>query len=382
MKKLRMATPGPTQVPQEILLAGAQEIIHHRSNHMKRMIEEINRELPLWFRTKQDVYILLSSGTGAMEAAIANSFRPGEKVLVVSNGYFGERFADIAAVYGLIIVEVKAPWGTSIRLEEIEAAYNQYPDVVGVLVVYSETSTGAANDICGIGQFFKDKDTIVIVDAISGLISHELHMDAWGLDIVLAASHKGFMMPPGLAFVAISMKAWDRIEGIRPATYYFSFKRFRKFYPMAPSSPGVSLIMALKKSLDMLKSEGLDACTERHKQVALATQKGLTALGFQLFVEPPNIRSNTVTVALAPGSLNSSLLLEKLNDEFGLTITDGQGQYKGRMIRVGHIGAVDRMDLYGIFGAIESVAREAGHSFQWGTSLAAIQDFFHKEVRI
>lgn len=180
------------------------------------------------------------------------------------------------------MITVSSPWGTSVNIEEVERAYKQHPDIKGVLTVYSETSTGAVNDVKAIGSLFRDTEVLVIVDAISGLISHELSMDDWGLDIVLAASHKGFMMPPGLAFVAISPKAWKVINEIQPSTYYFSFKRFKKFYPMAPSSPGVSLLLALKKSLDLLKAEGLSNATRRHARIARATQRGLEALGFHL----------------------------------------------------------------------------------------------------
>lgn len=380
MRKSRMATPGPTQVPQEILLAGAQELIHHRSSLMESVMEEINRELPPIFQTEQDVYILLSSGTGAMEAAVANCFSRGEKVLVISNGYFGERFAEISGLYGLDVVTLSAPWGTSVDLDAVREAYTSHPDIKGVLVVYSETSTGAVNDIQAIGDLFRHTDVLVIVDAISGLISHELRTDEWGLDVVLAASHKGFMMPPGLAFVTVSPKAWAKLEGMTPSTFYFSFKRYRKFFPLAPSSPGVSLLLALKKSLDLLREEGLAQCTARHARIAQATQRALESLGFQLLVQPPHVRSNTVTAALAPPGLNAAALLKQLSDQYGLTVTGGQGEFKGRMIRVGHIGSVDEMDLFGIFGAIEMVLSGMGHRFEQGISLRAMSEVLQAEV--
>lgn len=378
--KLRMATPGPTQVPQEILLAGAQELIHHRSTHMEAVMEEINNALPALFGTSNDVYTMLSSGTGAMDAAVANCFQANDKVLVISNGYFGERFADIARIYGLHAIELTSSWGSSADIREVEQVYADHPDLKGVLVVYSETSTGAINDIRAIGSFFHDKDVLVVVDAISGLLSHDLQMDNWGLDVVLAASHKGFMMPPGLAFVTISPKAWDRIQHIEPRTYYFSFKRFKKFYPMAPSSPGVSLLFGLKKSLEMINKEGLQHCINRHQLIALATQHALEALGFQLFVSNSDMRSATVTTALAPKGLDASQLLNKLSESYGLTITGGQGEYKNRMIRVGHIGSVDAMDLFGVFGAIELVIGDMGYSFVKGISLAAIQETIQRRM--
>ncbi|MCF2132496.1 alanine--glyoxylate aminotransferase family protein, partial [Strepomyces sp. STD 3.1] len=344
------------------------------------IIKDINYELPKVFRTEQDVYILLSSGTGAMEAAVSNSFKRGEKVLIVSNGYFGERFVDISTAFGLEVVTVDSPWGTSVNIEDVKEAYKRHPDIKGVLVVYSETSTGAVNDVKAIGELFRKTEVLVVVDAISGLISHELAMDEWGLDIVLAASHKGFMMPPGLAFVAISPKAWSVLDKITPSTYYFSFKRFKKFYPMAPSSPGVSLLLALKKSLDLLKKEGLSNSTSRHAKIATATQKGLEALGFNLFVESPHLRSHTVSTALVPPTLDASLLLKKLNTDYGLMVTGGQGEFKGKMIRVGHIGAVDEIDLFGIFGAIELVLTELGYAFDSSASLCALTEVLGRGV--
>nr|WP_260866412.1 alanine--glyoxylate aminotransferase family protein [Paenibacillus xylanexedens] len=380
MKKLRMATPGPTYVPQDILLAGAQELVHHRSTQMEEVMERINHSLPILFGTEQKVFTLLSSGTGAMEAAVANCFQEHDKVLVVSNGYFGERFADIAKVYGVQPIEIVCPWGSSVDIAEVEKAYREHPDVKGILVVYSETSTGVTNEIQGLADFFRDKDVLVIVDAISGLLSHELVMDQWGLDVVLAASHKGFMMPPGLAFVCISEKAWQRLEQIEPKTYYFSFKRFRTFYPMSPSSPGVSLIFALQASIEMLMKEGLSACHQRHYWIAQAAQAGLTALGFDLFVTNPQRRSHTVTTAIAPQGLDTSQLLHILSSRYGLSITGGQGEFKGKMIRVGHIGSVDMLDMFSVFGAIELALADMGASFTKGSSIAAIQEVQERSV--
>ncbi|MBJ6363224.1 alanine--glyoxylate aminotransferase family protein [Paenibacillus sp. MAHUQ-46] len=373
-----MATPGPTYVPQEILLSGAQELIHHRSPHMEEVMKEVNERLPVLFGTTQEVFIMLSSGTGAMEAAVANCFQEKDKVLVVSNGYFGERFADIARVYGIETVEIVSPWGTSVDMHDIEKAYYENLDVKGILVVYSETSTGVTNNVEEIGKFFRDKNVLVVVDAISGLLSHDFQMDAWGVDVALAASHKGFMMPPGLAFAAISKKAWLRLEHINPKTYYFSFKRFKKFYPMSPSSPGVSLIFALRTSIEMLMREGIESCYQRHQMIAEATQKGLEALGFELFVADSKRRSNTVTTAIAPPGLDTSRLIKILSSQYGMTITGGQGEFKGKMLRVGHIGSVDSLDLFTVFGAIELALTDMGLAFTKGSSAAAIQPIMQR----
>jgi aspartate aminotransferase-like enzyme len=306
-----------------------------------------------------------------MEAAVANCFQRGDGVLLVSNGYFGERFAEICRIYGVRAIPVTSAWGTSVQLERVLEAYAENPDVRGVLVVYSETSSGAVNDVRALGEAFRGTDVLVIVDAISGLISHPLEMDAWGLDVVLAASHKGFMLPPGLAFAALSEKAWRRIEDMQPPSFYFSFQRYRKFFPMAPSTPAISLLLALKRSLEMLAAEGLAACTARHARLALATQRALEALGFNLLVQPPHRRSQTVTVAYTPPDVHPTPLIERLSRDFGVTIAGGQGPLKGRVIRVGHVGAMDAIGLIGILGALEMALERNGHRFDRGAGLVA-----------
>ncbi|HEX4788690.1 MAG TPA: alanine--glyoxylate aminotransferase family protein [Actinospica sp.] len=370
--KLRLATPGPTEVPQRLLLAGAREIIHHRSTEMEELIIQINDGLPPLFGTERPVYTIASSGTGAMEAAVANCFSAGDEVLVVSSGYFGERFEAICASYGLTVHVVRSDWGTSLDPRAVADAYAAHPAIKGAFAVYSETSTGALNDVEAIGRIFRDSDVIVIVDAISGLLVHPLPMDEWGLDVVLAASHKGFMLPPGLAFIAISDKAWGAIERAENPNYYWSFQRLRKFYPMSSSSPAVSLLLALHESLKMLGEEGLPAFQARHAAIGRAAERALTALGFTAFIRPPHRRSHVITSALAPDGINTGQLLKTLSTRYGLTMTGGQAHLKGKLIRVGHVGAVDVLDLCAIFGAVELSLLELGHRFTPGTGVGEI----------
>lgn len=378
MKK-RLATPGPTFVPTDILLAGAKESIHHRSNDMKTIMEGINQSLPQFFGSKNEVYTMLSSGTGAMESAVFNCFNKGDKVLVINNGYFGKRFKDIASRASLEVLSIDIEWGEPFELDQIKEIYFSNKDLQGILVVYSETSTGAVNDIKEIGDFFRQTNVLTVVDAISGLISHEMQMDEWGLDVVIASSHKGFMMPPGLSFVCISDKAWGKISYTEENTYYFSYKRFKDFYPAPPSSPGVSLIFSLEKSIEILKSEGIANIHSRHQLLATATQNALTSLGFKLFISDSFRRSNTITSALAPRGVDTSVLLNSINEDFGLTITGGQGKYKGIMIRIGHIGAFDELDLFSVFGAIEMCLSKNNYEFQEGASTKALINTFKKE---
>jgi aspartate aminotransferase-like enzyme len=379
VKRLRLATPGPTEVPQRLLLAGAQEIVHHRSTEMEQLNHDVGSALPPLFGTASPVYTIASSGTGAMEAAVANCFAPGDEVLVVSNGYFGERFADMAAAYGLTVRTVESPWGTSVDVEAVAEAHRKHPDARGVLVVYSETSTGALNDVRAIGELFRGTDVVVVVDAISGLLVHPIDMDDWGLDVVLAASHKGFMLPPGLAFVAVSDKAWKAVERGGGPSYYWSFERLRKFYPMSSSSPAVSLVLALRESLAMLHEEGLEAFRSRHALLGRASERALLDLGFRTFVEPPHRRSNVITAALAPEGIDSGRLLKAMAADWGVTVTGGQAHLKGRLIRIGHVGMVDALELCAVFSALELALLGCGHDTEPGTAAGAIVRTVHEE---
>lgn len=370
----RLATPGPTEVPQRLLLAGAREMIHHRSSDMEQLMAEINVRLAPLFGTDQDVYITTCSGTGAMEAAVVNCFSPGDEVLVVSNGYFGERFEALCETFGIVARPVRSPWGTSVDVDAVAAAYAEHPTVRGVLVVQSETSAGTLNDVEGVAALFRDSDVLVVVDAISGLVSHPLLMDAWGLDVVLAASHKGFMLPPGLAFIAVSQRAWARIEQGGSPSFYWSFRRLRSFFPLSSSSPAVSLLLGLQESLRMIGEEGLEAIQRRHALVADATARGLQELGFELLVVAPHRRGSVVTAARTPDGVAPDDLLRALAEDYAITMTGGQGALQGEIIRLGHVGATDPLELCSVFAGLELALIGLGHRFAAGAGVGAVID--------
>jgi aspartate aminotransferase-like enzyme len=370
----RLATPGPTEVPQRLLLAGARETIHHRSADMQRLMAQINAELPALFATEQDVYITTSSGTGAMEAAVVNCFSPGDEVLVVSNGYFGERFEALCDAFGVLAHPIRSPWGTSVDVDEVAAAWEAHPAVRGVLVVQSETSAGTLNDVEAVAALFRDSDVLVVVDAISGLISHRLLMDEWGLDVVLAASHKGFMLPPGLAFIALSERAWPRVEQSRNPSFYWSFQRLRKFFPLSSTSPAVSLLLGLQEALVMIGEEGLEAIQRRQALVADATAQGLRRLGFELVVEAPHRRGRVVTAAYTPEGIAPKDLLRTLSEDYAITMTGGQGVFAGKIVRLGHVGAVDALELCSVFAGLELALSRMGHEFEAGAGVGAVVD--------
>ena len=377
--KTRLATPGPTEVPDDIRLAGARPIVHHRSPGMERLLGGIAERLPRVFRTQRPVFVSLTSGTGAMEAAVANLFGPGDRVIVVSNGYFGERFEAIVAAYSAEAIVVRSPWGTSVDVEAVREAYSANPDVVGVLAVHSETSTGALNDVEAIGRLFADTDVVVVVDAISSLVTHPVETDEWGLDVVLAASHKGFMMPPGLAFLAVSEKAMRRSgECPRPA-YYWSFRRFEQFHPMPPSSPAVSLLFSLEAALDRIENEGLKVIQSRAAGLAEATLSGFVALGFTPLIQAPHLRNNVITSVLAPRGIDTNVLQRRLEDEWGITVTGGQAELKGTLLRVGHVGVADVLDLVAIIAAVELVLADSESDVRLGAGTTAYLEAIRRQ---
>jgi serine---pyruvate transaminase len=371
--RIRLATPGPTEVPSTVLLAGAQELLHHRSPEFAAVMEATNAGLQRVFCTKQPVFTILSGGTGGMEAAVANCFQAGDHVLVVRNGYFGERFADICLSRGLRTTSADAPWGVAVDPQRVAALLDEHRDIKGVMVVYSETSSGGTNDVRTLGEICRSRDALLIVDAISALVAHPCPMDEWSIDVLIGASHKAFMMPPGLAFAGVSDKAWTHMRGSRAGTYYFSFERHRKFWPLSPSSPGVSLVAQLKVALALIEAEGLPVAAARHAKLAEAAQSALQALGFRLFVEDIRSRSHAVTAALAPTGLDTNVLLELLREKYGVTMTGGQGDLNGRLLRLGHIGAFDAPHLISILGALEMALRELGHEFPAGAGVAAVE---------
>lgn len=369
--KARLATPGPTEVPDSVRLAGARPIVHHRSPSMEELLADVTARLRHVFLTQDDVFISLSSGTGGMEAAVANLFGEGDKVLVVSNGYFGERFESIAAAYGITPVVVRSTWGTSVDVSAVAQAFADNPDLAGALVVHSETSTGALNDVQSIGRLFADTDVIVVVDAISSLVTHEVQTAGWGLDVVIAASHKAFMMPPGLTFLAVSPKAMARSTSRPRPAYYWSFKRLAHFHPMPPSSPGVSLLYALDEALNIMTKDELSTLQRKASTLASATLAGLTAMGFRPFVTAPHTRNNVVTAVVAPEGLDTERLRERLESKWGITVTGGQGPYKGKLLRVGHVGATDILDLAAILAACELVVRDENSASDLGAGTTA-----------
>ncbi|MFH1577770.1 MAG: alanine--glyoxylate aminotransferase family protein, partial [Candidatus Omnitrophota bacterium] len=334
MKKNYLLTPGPTPLPPEVCQALGRPIIHHRTPQFQEILKQVGEDLKYVFNTANDVFILASSGTGAMEAAVANLLSPGDSVITVEGGKFGERWTEICQAYGVNAEVIKVPWGEPVALEDIKSRLNK--SIKAVFTTFCETSTGCVFDIQAIGKVVKSSQAVLVVDAISGLGGMPLLTDAWSCDVVVCGSQKGLMLPPGLGFISLSPKAWDLVKQSKCPKYYFDLKFAKKALDKTdtPYTSAISLIIALKESLRMIKEEGLENIFSRHKKMAEATRKAADALGLKLFA--PKASSDVVTAIMLPPSIDGVKLVKTMRDTCGITIAGGQGKLKGKIIRIAH----------------------------------------------
>ncbi|MCL2631663.1 MAG: alanine--glyoxylate aminotransferase family protein [Coriobacteriia bacterium] len=375
MKKNYLMTPGPTPVPTEVMLATARPMIHHRTADFEAVVSECVSGLKYVFQTENDVLIFASSGTGAMEASIANCFSTGDKVLVCQNGKFGERMAQIAEVYGLDVHVLAYGWQEVVNTQQIADFLAENPDTRGVIVTQSETSSGVLNDVQTVGQIVREYDECVfIVDSVTGIGAVECRTDEWGLDIVMTGSQKGLMLPPGLAAVSVSAKAWAAYERSNLPKFYFDFKKYKKSIVdnTTPFSPAISLMVGLAESLRMMREEGLENIFARHARLAEATRKGCEAIGLELFA-PDEGRGNAVTPVWVPEGIDGDQLVNLMKEKHGVTIADGQDDYKGRIFRVGHLGYFSGFDIITTLAALEMSLAELGFDFEPGSGIKAAE---------
>ncbi|MGR3318902.1 MAG: pyridoxal-phosphate-dependent aminotransferase family protein [Candidatus Anammoxibacter sp.] len=374
MKKNYLFTPGPTQVPPEVLLAEAQPAIHHRTPQFSSLFKELSEDLKYLFQTvKGEVYTLSSSGTGGMEACVANVMSKGEKALVICCGKFGERWGEICSVFGVETILVKVENGKAVDPAVVESCLKKHDGIKAVFATQSETSTGALNDIEAIAKITKGFGVLLIVDAITGIGIHRFPFDEWDIDIAVTGSQKGCMLPPGLAFVCVSPNAWKAIEASDLPKYYWDFKKMRKSLKDSTTAytPSVSLIVAMKKALDMIKEEGIENVWKRHARLANATREGIKALGLELFAGKHP--SNVVTSVKVPDGVDISAIIKKLRDGCGVTFTGGQSELKGKIFRIGHIGYIDDFDIIIAISAVEKGLFESGYPVDLGKGIAAVQ---------
>jgi len=368
-----LIAPGPTPVPPRVLLAMAQPVIHHRTPQFSQIFADAKRALKQLFQTEQDVLILAASGTGAMEGSVTNLFSPGEEVLVINGGKFGERWTKIASSYGLQVAELKVEWGRSARVEDVRRLLDERPGIRGVFIQASETSTGALHPTEEIARITRQRDTLLIVDGITAVGVFDVPMDRWGIDVLITGSQKALMLPPGLACVALSERAWQRTKEAKLPRFYFDFARERDNLAKDTTAwtPAISLITGLRESLAIIFEEGLPRVFARHTRMAAATRAGATALNLDLVA--PDAPSPALTAMFVPPKVDGGKLVSYLRDRMGVTFMGGQDQFKGKIVRIGHLGYTGTFDIVTAIAALEMALHHFGYDVVLGRGVAAAE---------
>jgi aspartate aminotransferase-like enzyme len=375
MKKTYLLAPGPTPVPETVNLEMAAPMVHHRTPQFSKIFGEAAEDAKYLFQTKQDVIILASTGTGGMESCITNLFSPGDKVLVINGGKFGERWGKISESYGLEPITINVEWGQAVDPKEVKAALDKDKDIRAILVQASETSTSVAHPIEALSKLTRDRDDILlVVDGITGVGVFPLPMDEWGIDAIVTGSQKALQLPPGLALVALSEKAWKFADQSKCPHFYFDLKKERKNLAAQTSAytPAVSLVIGLRAVLKSFKEEGMDNVHKRHNRLARATRAAAKALGLKLVA--PDASADSLTGVFVPDGIDGGKIVKSLRDDFGVTLAGGQDQWKGKVIRIAHLGYVDTFDTIIAISAIEMALKKFGHAVELGKGVAAAQE--------
>ena len=378
MRKNYLLTPGPTPLPPEVRAAMARPIIHHRTPQFQVVLKEAAEGLKYVFQTKNDIFILASSGTGVMEAAVINILSAGDTALIIQGGKFGERWTEICRAYGITPEILDVEWGKAVNPAELDKKLKANPKIKAVFTTLCETSTGVVNDIAACGRLLKDTPAVLVVDAISGLGAIDLKTDDWFCDVVVSGSQKGFMLPPGLGFISLSPKAAKLIESSKSPRYYFDLRKAKKALDKndTPFTPAITLIIALNEALKMIKQDGLDAVFARHRKLADATRAAIKALGLELFA--PDDGSDVVTAAKVPLGIDGEKLVKTMRDTYGVTIAGGQAELKGKIFRFAHMGFIEEFDIIAGISCLEKVLAQMGYKFQMGAGVKAAEEIFLK----
>jgi aspartate aminotransferase-like enzyme len=378
MQKKYLLAPGPTPVPPEALLAMAMPIIHHRAPDFIPVLDSAKKGLQWLYQTKNDVLILCSTGTGGMVGSVTNFLSPGDDVLVINGGKFGERWTKICQAYGMKVEELIVEWGHAARAELVEAALKKNPKIKAVFVQANETSTGVYHDVKSIAAVVKKTEALFVVDAISALVAHDIRTDEWGIDVMIGGSQKGVMLPPGLAFVSVSDKAWKMADTAKTPKFYFNFKKERENLAKNQTNftSAVTLIIGLNASIKMLQDEGLENVFKRHDRLARATRAAAAALGLKLF--PRESPSNALTAIEAPAGVDGQAIYKDLRVKYGITGAGGQDKLKGKIFRIAHLGYADTFDVITAVAGIEMVLKGLGHPVKLGTGVGAAQEILMK----
>jgi aspartate aminotransferase-like enzyme len=376
IKKQRLLTPGPTPLYPKALHAMMDADLHHRTQDFRNLYRSVLADLKEVLATQNEVIVLVASGTGAMEASVANCFSSGDKAIVCTAGKFGERWVEIAKAFGLNCVLLEAPYGKVVTPEAVTQALAASPDCKGVFVQASETSTGAAHDIEAMARAVRSTDALFIVDAITGLGTMPLDIDGWGIDICIGGSQKAFMIPPGLAFVSISQKAWARMDTAKLPRYYFNLKREQKAAAKGESAwtPNTALMLGFAEALKFIKQVGMQNLIENAQLLARATRDAAKAIGLELFA--PDNPAGCVTAIKAPAGMDSGVIVKEFRNRFGSIIANGQGSMEGQIFRIAHLGYFDFPDLFAVIAELELILAANGHAVRFGSGVSAVQQVY------
>ena len=373
MIKQYLLSPGPTPIPNEVALAMSETMIHHRTPQFNKIFEEARQGLKTLFGTNGDVLILASSGTGAMEAAVANLFSPGDKVLVINGGKFGERWLNISNAFGLDPIEVKVEWGQAVRVADVEKQLELHPDIQSVMIQASETSTTVLHPVKEIAKL-TENGPLFLVDGVTAVGVLPVPLDEWDIDVLVTGSQKALMLPPGLGFIALSDRAWEKTNKAKLPRFYFDLNLERKNQAKGSGAftPAVSLIFGLRASLNMMAREGFDRVYARHARMARATRAAATAMGLKLLA--PDSPSPAATGIFLPYGLDADNVLDYLRDQMGVVLAEGQDQLKGKAIRIAHVGYMGAFDVITAIAALEMALRKFGAEIPFGRGVAAAQE--------
>ncbi len=381
MLKKYLITPGPVSVPEQVLLDMARPMIHHRTPEFEEIFKEARNGLKKVFKTEQEPLILASSGTGAMESAVINTLNQGDKVLVINGGKFGERWIKICQAYGINAESITIEWGRSVNPADVKAFLDKNPDTKAVFVQGSETSSTVYHPVKELAAITKDMpETLLIVDGITSAGVHDTRFDEWGIDILITGSQKAFMLPPGLAFITLSQKAWNMVEKSTLPKFYFNLKTELKnqLKNTTAWTAGVSLIIGLKTVLSMMEKEGIDNVFKRHSINAEATRTAVKALGLKLLAQ--DIPSNAATGCFLPENIDGKAFVKYLRDKCGVSLAGGQDHLAGKILRISHLGYHDAFDTITAVSAIEMGLKKFGADIEFGKGVAAAQSVLMGEM--
>ena len=376
IRKLRLLTPGPTPLYPPAVRAMAGADIHHRTEDFRALYAQVLEGLRYFMGTSHDVMVFTSSGTGAMESAVSNLFSAGDKVLVVSAGKFGERWVEITRAFGLEVQVLEAPYGDAVTPERVAEALRADRAIQGVFVQATESSTGVSHDVQAMAEAVKGTDALLVVDGITGLGTSHLDIDGWGLDVVIGGSQKAAMIPPGLAFLSVSPKAWERIEPRRPTYYYFDLLKHKKSGEKgeSPWTPAISLLLGLAETLRYIREVGRENLIENAQLLARATREAASALELDLFAK--GVPAGAVTSIRAPAGVSSNDIVKQFKTQFGSIIANGQGSMKGEIFRIAHLGYFDFPDLFGVIAELEIILHSLGQKVEFGRGVRRAQEVY------